>query len=69
MGGDNWQQPSSTYKGSRSHSHDTLQRGQGLVLAVNGKTSMWEAIQLTDKDPKGHVVGFKVCLTMHSSKA
>lgn len=36
------------------------------MLAVDGESSMWEAIQLTGKDPKGHVIGFKVCLTMHS---
>lgn len=32
--------------------------------AVNGESSMWEATQLTGKDPRGHVIGFKVCLTM-----
>jgi len=36
------------------------------VLAVNGESSMWEAAQLTGKDPRGHVIGFNLCLTIQS---
>lgn len=36
------------------------------MLAVNGESSMWEAAQLTGKDPRGHVIGFNLCLTMQS---
>lgn len=36
------------------------------MLAVNGESSMWEAAQLTGEDPRGHVIGFNLCLTMQS---
>lgn len=43
-----------------------FRRGQELVLAVNGESSMWEETQSTDKDLRGHIIEFKVCLTMQS---
>lgn len=36
------------------------------MLAVNGESSMWEAAQLTGKDPRGHIIGFNLCLTIQS---
>lgn len=43
-----------------------FRRGQDLVPAVNGESSMWEETQLTGKDLRSHIIGFKVCLTMQS---